>query len=103
LIGEGPTSDEIAEQLFISKKTSTATRPNKLEKLSMCNRVELTRYAIRGGLSRSLRPLVALGAARNHDQRRLRQPDQSIGNAPEQHRTPWSVPPRAHHKQVQLA
>ena len=50
LIGEGMTSEEIAEQLFISKKTVDRHRANVLEKLGMRNRVELTRYAIRRGL-----------------------------------------------------
>jgi DNA-binding NarL/FixJ family response regulator len=43
------TSEEIAEQLFISK-TVDRHRANVLEKLGMRNRVELTRYAIRRGL-----------------------------------------------------
>jgi DNA-binding NarL/FixJ family response regulator len=50
LIAEGLTSDEIAQQLFISKKTVDRHRANMLEKLGMRNRVELTRYAIRRGL-----------------------------------------------------
>jgi DNA-binding NarL/FixJ family response regulator len=50
LIAEGFTSEEIAEQLFISKKTVDRHRANVLEKLGMRNRVELTRYAIRRGL-----------------------------------------------------
>jgi DNA-binding NarL/FixJ family response regulator len=50
LIGEGHTSEEIAEMLFISKKTVDRHRANVLEKLGMRNRVELTRYAIRNGL-----------------------------------------------------
>ena len=50
LIAEGMTSEEIAEQLFISKKTVDRHRANVLEKLGMRNRVELTRYAIRRGL-----------------------------------------------------
>ena len=50
LIAEGLTSEEIAEQLVISKKTVDRHRANVLEKLGMRNRVELTRYAIRRGL-----------------------------------------------------
>jgi DNA-binding NarL/FixJ family response regulator len=50
LIAEGSTSEEIAGQLFISKKTVDRHRANVLEKLGMRNRVELTRYAIRRGL-----------------------------------------------------
>jgi FixJ family two-component response regulator len=44
------TSEEIAEQLFISKKTVDRHRANMLARLGMRNRVELTRYAIRRGL-----------------------------------------------------
>jgi DNA-binding NarL/FixJ family response regulator len=50
LIAEGLTSEEIGEQLFISKKTVDRHRENVLQKLGMRNRVELTRYAIRRGL-----------------------------------------------------
>jgi DNA-binding NarL/FixJ family response regulator len=50
LIAEGHTGEEIAEMLFISKKTVDRHRANILEKLGMRNRVELTRYAIRRGL-----------------------------------------------------
>jgi DNA-binding NarL/FixJ family response regulator len=50
LIAEGHTSEEMAEMLFISKKTVDRHRANVLEKLGMRNRVELTRYAIRTGL-----------------------------------------------------
>jgi DNA-binding NarL/FixJ family response regulator len=50
LVAEGNTSDEIAEALFISKKTVEHHRSNILEKLGMRDRVELTRYAIRRGL-----------------------------------------------------
>ena len=56
LIAEGLTSEEIAEQLFISKKTVDRHRANVLEKLGMRNRVELTRYAIRRGLIVPQRP-----------------------------------------------
>src|SRR3954454_2952453 len=50
LIAEAHTNDEIAEMLFISKKTVERHRANILEKLGMSDRVELTRYAIRRGL-----------------------------------------------------
>jgi len=50
LIAEGHTSEEIAAQLFISKKTVDRHRANILEKLGMRNRVQLTHYAIRRGL-----------------------------------------------------
>ncbi|MGE5636456.1 MAG: LuxR C-terminal-related transcriptional regulator, partial [Nocardioidaceae bacterium] len=46
----GLTSEQIADQLFISKKTVDRHRANVLEKLGMRNRVELTRYEIRRGL-----------------------------------------------------
>jgi DNA-binding NarL/FixJ family response regulator len=50
LIAEGYTSDEIAAELVISKKTVDHHRANILAKLGMRDRVELTRYAIRRGL-----------------------------------------------------
>jgi DNA-binding NarL/FixJ family response regulator len=50
LIAEGHTSDEIAAELVLSKKTVERHRANVLGKLGMRNRVELTRYAIRRGL-----------------------------------------------------
>ena len=50
LIAEGHTSDEIATQLVLSKKTVEHHRANILGKLGMRNRVDLTRYAIRRGL-----------------------------------------------------
>jgi DNA-binding NarL/FixJ family response regulator len=50
LIGEGYTSDEISEELCISRKTVDRHRANILDKLGMRNAAELTRYAIRRGL-----------------------------------------------------
>ena len=50
LVAEGYTSDEIAEELVISRKTVDRHRANILEKLRMRDRVDLTRYAIRRGL-----------------------------------------------------
>ena len=50
LIAEGHTSEEIASELVLSKKTVERHRANVLGKLGMRNRVELTRYAIRRGL-----------------------------------------------------
>jgi DNA-binding NarL/FixJ family response regulator len=50
LVAEAHTNQEIGEMLFISKKTVERHRANILEKLGMCDRVELTRYAIRRGL-----------------------------------------------------
>ena len=50
LIAEGSTSQEIADNLVISRKTVERHRANMLEKLGMRDRVDLTRYAIRRGL-----------------------------------------------------
>jgi DNA-binding NarL/FixJ family response regulator len=50
LIAEGYTSDEIARELVISRKTVDHHRSNILDKLGMRNVAELTRYAIRRGL-----------------------------------------------------
>jgi DNA-binding NarL/FixJ family response regulator len=50
LIAEGLTSEEIAQRLVLSPKTVERHRTNILGKLSLRNRVELTRYAIRRGL-----------------------------------------------------
>lgn len=50
LIAEAHSNDQIAELLFISKKTVERHRANILAKLGMSDRVELTRYAIRRGL-----------------------------------------------------
>jgi DNA-binding NarL/FixJ family response regulator len=51
LIAEGHTSREIAKLLVISEKTVERHRANVLEKLGMRDRVDLTRYAIRRGLT----------------------------------------------------
>jgi DNA-binding NarL/FixJ family response regulator len=51
LIAEAHTSKEIAQELVISVKTVERHRQNILFKLGMNDRVELTRYAIRRGLS----------------------------------------------------
>jgi DNA-binding NarL/FixJ family response regulator len=50
LIAEAFTSDQIAQQLTISRRTVDRHRENILAKLGMRDRVELTRYAIRSGL-----------------------------------------------------
>jgi DNA-binding NarL/FixJ family response regulator len=50
LIAEGFTSDEIARELVISRKTVDRHRANVLQKLGMRNVAEVTRYAIRRGL-----------------------------------------------------
>jgi DNA-binding NarL/FixJ family response regulator len=51
LIAEAHTSKEIAAELVISVKTVERHRQNILDKLGMSDRVELTRYAIRRGLT----------------------------------------------------
>jgi DNA-binding NarL/FixJ family response regulator len=50
LIAEAFTSDQIARELTISRRTVDRHRENILAKLGMRDRVELTRYAIRRGL-----------------------------------------------------
>ena len=50
LIAEAQTSDQIALELSISRRTVDRHRENILGKLGMRDRVELTRYAIRRGL-----------------------------------------------------
>jgi DNA-binding NarL/FixJ family response regulator len=50
LIAEAYTSDRIAVELGISRRTVDRHRENILAKLGMRDRVELTRYAIRRGL-----------------------------------------------------
>jgi DNA-binding NarL/FixJ family response regulator len=50
LIAEAFTSDQIAQELTISRRTVDRHRENILAKLGMRDRVELTRYAIRRGL-----------------------------------------------------
>jgi DNA-binding NarL/FixJ family response regulator len=50
LIAEGHTSDEIARELVISRKTVDHHRANILGKLEMRSVADLTRYAIRRGL-----------------------------------------------------
>lgn len=50
LVGEGHTSREIAERLFISINTVERHRTNIMNKLGMHNKAELIRLAIRKGL-----------------------------------------------------
>ena len=50
LVAEAYTSEQIAQQLGISRKTVERHREHVLAKLGMRDRVELTRYAIRRGL-----------------------------------------------------
>jgi DNA-binding NarL/FixJ family response regulator len=50
LIAEAYTSDQIAQELSISRRTVDRHRENILAKLGMRDRVQLTRYAIKRGL-----------------------------------------------------
>jgi two-component system response regulator NreC len=50
LIAEAYTSDQIAHELSISRRTVDRHRENLLAKLGMRDRVELTRYALKRGL-----------------------------------------------------
>lgn len=56
LIGEGRTNQEIAEELTVSVNTVQTHRAHIMEKLSLHNRAELIRYAVRAGLLRNGRP-----------------------------------------------
>lgn len=51
LVAEGHPSKEIARLLVISAKTVERHRANLLQKLGLRDRLELTRYAIRTGLT----------------------------------------------------
>ncbi|MGW5917468.1 response regulator [Nocardia fluminea] len=51
LIAEGRSSREIADDLVISAKTVERHRANILHKLGLRDRLDLTRYAIRAGLT----------------------------------------------------
>jgi DNA-binding NarL/FixJ family response regulator len=51
LFSEGYTTNEIAERLHVSPKTVATHRENVLHKLQMRGVAELTRYALREGLS----------------------------------------------------
>ena len=51
LISEGNSTKKIAEVLFISPKTVESHRANIMEKLNIHNIPELTKYAIREGLT----------------------------------------------------
>ena len=52
LTAEGFTNQEIAEQLFLSRKTVDTYRGRIMEKLHLQHRSELVRYALRKGLLR---------------------------------------------------
>ncbi len=51
LIAEGHHTKDIAERLYISPKTVLAHRENSMKKLNVSSIAELTRYALREGLS----------------------------------------------------
>jgi DNA-binding NarL/FixJ family response regulator len=51
LIAEGKSSREIAEILFLSSKTVDAHRKNIMDKLNLYTIPELTKYAIKSGLT----------------------------------------------------
>jgi len=50
LVAEGVTNQDIAERLYISIKTVQTHRAHIMEKLSLHDRTQLVRYAIRKGL-----------------------------------------------------
>ena len=49
-VAKGETTDEIAQNLYISKHTVSRHRENLMRKLGLHNRSELVKYAIRKGL-----------------------------------------------------
>jgi len=51
LIAEGHSSKEIAERLFLSSKTVDAHRKNIMDKLNLHSISELTKYALKTGLT----------------------------------------------------
>ena len=52
LTAEGFTNQEIAEKLFLSRKTVDTYRGRIMDKLNLQHRSELVRYALRRGLLR---------------------------------------------------
>lgn len=50
LLGEGMTSGQVSERLYISQKTADNHRANILRKLGLNNMIELMRYAAKIGL-----------------------------------------------------
>jgi DNA-binding NarL/FixJ family response regulator len=51
LIAEGHSSKEIGEMLFLSSKTVDAHRKNIMDKLDLHTIPELTKYAVKNGLT----------------------------------------------------
>lgn len=50
LIGEGYTNNEIAEKLFLSKRTVEGHRQNLIDKTHVKNSAQLVKYAVKNGL-----------------------------------------------------
>ncbi|MBC7262508.1 MAG: response regulator transcription factor [Chloroflexi bacterium] len=50
LVAQGRSSSEIAQQLFISRRTVETHRTNVMRKLGVKNKAELVRYAVQRGL-----------------------------------------------------
>jgi DNA-binding NarL/FixJ family response regulator len=51
LIAEGKSTKQIAQQLYVSGKTIESTRRNIMDKLNIHSVAELTKYAVREGLT----------------------------------------------------
>lgn len=64
LFSEGYTTQEIAERLHVSPKTVATHRENILHKLQVRGIAELTRYALREGLSSLDAPCAGVAAVR---------------------------------------
>jgi DNA-binding CsgD family transcriptional regulator len=50
LAAEGKTSAEIAQTLFISRRTAEAHRANLMKKLGLKTQTDLVLYAVRNGI-----------------------------------------------------